>query len=84
MSRYDEGHADGYRVGPYGVAPDGSWGGGYNTDKIVADTSGDYRRGLSEGRKDRINDMGNAIYDPIARNREAVDAYRRANREEKT
>ena len=71
---YAQGYDDGYRVGPYGVAPDGSWGGGYNADNMGSDR---YRGGLREGRAKRIDDMGDDALDPVARNREAVEAYER-------
>lgn len=51
---YDRGHADGYRVGPDGIEPDGTPASrGYDED-LFADA--DYRRGLSEGRSDRIDE----------------------------
>lgn len=51
---YDRGHADGYRVGPDGIEPDGATASrGYDED-LFGD--GDYRRGLSDGRSDRIDE----------------------------
>jgi hypothetical protein len=73
---YQEGYDTGYKVGPYGVAPDGNWGGGYDADRMVAGGI-DYRNGLREGRAARIDDMGDKALDPTARNREALEAYER-------
>lgn len=48
------GYQDGYRVGPDGIDPDGNPAAGYNED-LFPDAG--YRRGLSKGRSDRIDEQ---------------------------
>lgn len=54
QEEYDKGFADGYRVGPDGIEPDGEPACvGYDESMFRFD---DYRRGLSEGRSKRIDE----------------------------
>jgi hypothetical protein len=55
QGRYQQGFADGYRVGPDGIEPNGQRATtGYDTD-LFGDP--DYQRGLSQGRARRIDEQ---------------------------
>lgn len=73
MGNYEDGVAAGYRIGAYGVDPDGNWlgGEGYDMDRMADDG---YRKGLQDGRTWRIDDAGQ---DPEVLLAQAREAYLR-------